>query len=280
MAKVSFADDLSPLAGPLALVTTVDGQGRVNIAPKSWISHICRSPRLLVLGCHREHHTARNLLANGECVLNFPADDIARRAWNAQSFLEPTPDEPALRGFTTIPAERVVPPRLRECRAHIEGRVESVKWYGDECVFFIEDVARSVDDAAAAAPDPYAVLRPIFYLGPGRYGVIEHANPVAERDEFTRYVVLLTKRPGQALTEPLIRAHVAHLRQLDAAGRLVMCGPFGDHPSGMAIIRAGSLEEARALAAADPFVASGAEDFEVRTWHLSNEANNHMGYGD
>jgi len=97
--------------------------------------------------------------------------------------------------------------------------------------------------------------------------------------EFVRYVVLLTRREGQKLTEPLIRAHVAHLRRLDAAGQLVLCGPFSGYPGGMAIIRARSLEEAQALAAADPFVASGAEDVEVRELHLSCEENNHMGYG-
>ncbi|MFZ5816671.1 MAG: YciI family protein [Bacillota bacterium] len=48
----------------------------------------------------------------------------------------------------------------------------------------------------------------------------------------------------------------------------------------MAIIRAGSLEEARAIAAADPFVAAGSSDFELRTWHLSHEGNNQMGFGD
>lgn len=101
-----------------------------------------------------------------------------------------------------------------------------------------------------------------------------------EGDDFIRYVVTLTPRPGAKLTPDLIRAHVAHLRQLDAAGRLVLCGPFGDGGGGMAIIRAASLEEATALAAADPFVLAGAEDFTVRVWHLSCEANNHMGYGD
>jgi flavin reductase (DIM6/NTAB) family NADH-FMN oxidoreductase RutF/uncharacterized protein YciI len=283
MPKVAFPGDFSPLAGPIALVTTVDTGGRVNVAPKSWISHVCREPDLLVLGCSRTHHTARNLLANGECVLNFPSDALAQQAWDAHRFLDPCQDELAIRGFAPVPAEKVAPPRLEQCRAHIEGRVESVKWYGDECIFFIEQVARSVDAEVAAAPDPYALIRPIFYLGPGTYGAIDHACKVSvqgQGDDFTRYVILLTPRPGVALTEPLIRAHVAHLRQLDAAGRLVLCGPFGDGSGGMVIIRAGSLDEARAIAAADPFVAAEAEDFTVRPWHLSCDANNHMGFGD
>lgn len=280
MDKVPLGEQVSPLAGPIALVTTVNQAGYVNVAPKSWISHICRQPDLLVLGCHRQHHTAQNLLANGECVLNFPSDRLARLTWEAHQFREPGPDELAARGLTPVPAERVAPPRLKECKAHIEGRVESVKFYGDECVFFIEAVARSADAAVAAAPDLYAALRPIFYAGPGRYGVVERAQTQATPDDFVRYVILLTRRPGVAVTEALIRAHVAHLKQLEAAGRLVLCGPFADGSDGMAVIRAGSLEEARAIAMADPFVVEGARNCEVRTWQLSCEANNHMGFGD
>jgi uncharacterized protein len=280
MEKVTFPGRFSPLAGPIALVTTVDGEGRTNIAPKSWLGHVCREPDLFVLGCTRLHHTARNLLANGECVLNFPGDDIASRTWDAHQPLPPSHGEPAARGFTAIPACAVTPPRLQECRAHIEGRVESVKWYGDECVFFIEQVASSADEAVARAPDPYAVLRPIFFLGPGKYGVIERSQTVADAangDDMVRYVIGLTPRAGVETPEALVRAHVAWLRELDAAGRLVLCGPFADGSGGMVILRAASLAEARTLAAADPFVRSGARDCQVRAWNLSNEANRHMG---
>lgn len=283
MAKVPFPGGWTPLAGPIALVTTLDQEGRVNVAPKSWISHVCRKPDLFVIGCNRHHHTAANLLATGECVLNFPGDRLAEQTWSAHHFLEPTHDELSIREFTPIPAEKVAPPRLQECRAHMEGRLESVKWYGDECIFFIEQVARSADQEVAAAPDPYALLRPIFYVGPGKYGAIERCRAVSPKgpgDPFVRYVILLTPRPAAALTDSLIRAHVAYLRRLDAAGRLELSGPFGGPPGGMVIVRADSLEEAHAVAAADPFVVAGVEDFEVRTWHLCCEANNHMGFGD
>lgn len=118
---------------------------------------------------------------------------------------------------------------------------------------------------------------------PGTYGTIEHANKVAQKgqgDDFIRYVILLTPRVDMVLTESLIRAHVAYLRQLDVARRLVLCGPFEGKTGGMVIIRAESMDEARAIASADPFVVAQAEEFEVRTWHLSCEENNHMGFGD
>lgn len=96
--------------------------------------------------------------------------------------------------------------------------------------------------------------------------------------EFIRYVILLS-HADVPMTEPVIRAHVAHLKRLDQQGKLVMCGPFNDHKGGMVIVKAESLEEAKEIAEADPFVRQGVESYELRTWELSCEENNHLGMG-
>lgn len=96
---------------------------------------------------------------------------------------------------------------------------------------------------------------------------------------YTRYVITLTRDPAQACNEPLIRAHIAWLRELDAAGALVLAGPFEDGRGGMIILEAGSRGHAEALAHADPFVTEGYANCELRTWQLSCEENNHMGMG-
>ena len=98
------------------------------------------------------------------------------------------------------------------------------------------------------------------------------------KNDFTRYVILLS-HGTVPMTEDLIRSHVAHLKRLDEQGQLVLCGPFTDYRGGMIVVRAGSLDEAREIAEADPFVQEGVETYELRTWELSCEANNHMGMG-
>ncbi len=94
-----------------------------------------------------------------------------------------------------------------------------------------------------------------------------------------RYVVSLLRVAGCARSEALVRQHVAFLKDLDARGLLELAGPFEDGLGGMLILRAESLEQARELAAADPFVRAGASTAEVRTWLLSTEENNHLGMG-
>lgn len=98
-------------------------------------------------------------------------------------------------------------------------------------------------------------------------------------DCFVRYIILLSKIPGKQLSEKLVREHVQHLRKLDERGLLESCGPFSDVEGGMIILRAASHEEAMEIAESDPFVSSGVERYELRTWQLSCEENNHLGMG-
>ncbi|MEM2954290.1 MAG: nitroreductase family protein [Candidatus Bathyarchaeia archaeon] len=88
-------------------------------------------------------------------------------------------------------------------------------------------------------------------------------------DKSVRYVILLSKVSEKRITEELIKAHVAHLEQLEEKGQMVLAGPFTDHNGGMIIIRAESFEEAKAIAESDPFVKSGVESCELRTLQLS-----------
>jgi len=98
-------------------------------------------------------------------------------------------------------------------------------------------------------------------------------------DHFTRYLLNLSLVEGVTTPLPLIRAHIAWLRGLDAQGALVMAGPLVSRPGGLVIVKADSLQAAQALAASDPFVVAGARRVEVVEWALSCEDNNHMGLG-
>lgn len=70
---------------------------------------------------------------------------------------------------------------------------------------------------------------------------------------------------------PAVRPrHLEHLRPLDAAGRIAIAGPVfaddGRTPRGsLIVVEAASLDEARDLAARDPYVVEGVfERYEVR----------------
>ena len=78
------------------------------------------------------------------------------------------------------------------------------------------------------------------------------------------------------LNMDIVREHVEHLRQLDEAGKLLLCGPFTDCGGGMVVLECGDPEEAKAIAQSDPFIREGYKTYELRTIRIANK-DNHYG---
>ena len=102
--------------------------------------------------------------------------------------------------------------------------------------------------------------------------------PGSGAPDFEKYqLVLLVRGPGYVPgdspeLQELQKAHLAHLRAMAEAGKMVIAGPFGDQPDpayrGLCLYRVGSLEEARALAEDDPMVKSGRLRALAMTWYV------------
>ena len=99
-----------------------------------------------------------------------------------------------------------------------------------------------------------------------------------ERGYLAKQLYVVFTRPTQGI-DPVMESlavHLAYQEKLETNGIMFAAGPNwtddgkeweGD---GMVVYRAGSLEEAAAIAAQDPMHASGARTFTVRPW-LVNE---------
>jgi uncharacterized protein len=91
------------------------------------------------------------------------------------------------------------------------------------------------------------------------------------------YELVLLRRPegapdyDDAELERIQREHLAHHERLRASGHVVTNGPVTDQADpalrGVAFYRAGSLEEARKLAEADPAVLAGRLTVDIMTWY-------------
>jgi flavin reductase (DIM6/NTAB) family NADH-FMN oxidoreductase RutF len=164
----------SPLVGQVMLVTTLNEDGGSNIAPKSWISMMALDPPLLALGCTLKHRTAQNILQRKEFVVNVPGAELAAVVWQSHALPHPRPVEAV--GLTPIEALVVQPPRVGECKAHLECVLDRHLIYGQEVILLGRIVAVSVDKAALDADDPYGYLRMFVFLEDGTYGVVEQAR--------------------------------------------------------------------------------------------------------
>ena len=89
------------------------------------------------------------------------------------------------------------------------------------------------------------------------------------------YAVFTKPTKGLGPVLEVLERHLAFQVDLERRGIMFGAGPFfADNEEdwegeGMVIIRAGSLAEAKAIAATDPMHSSGARSFTVRPWLLN-----------
>lgn len=79
------------------------------------------------------------------------------------------------------------------------------------------------------------------------------------------FLVLVMRTPD--FDAKLAPAHTAFLDRLRGDGRIERAGPFADQSGGAYLLRAESLETARAVAECDPLHASGASRISVHEWN-------------
>lgn len=107
-------------------------------------------------------------------------------------------------------------------------------------------------------------------------------KPAAPPPNLEAYQLVILQRPEHPRDYPqdkldeIQQAHLAHLRELAKAGKLLVAGPLDDQPDprlrGIEIFRVGSLEEAKRLAGEDPAVKAGRLEPVVMTWYTEKGA--------
>ncbi|MFQ5653542.1 MAG: flavin reductase [Planctomycetota bacterium] len=185
----------SPLPGQVVLVTTVDSRGHGNVATKSWISMAAFGPpAVLMFGCSREHATASNIESTGDFVVNIPGDDLLGACWAIGSDASVRGEDRFDRhGLTPIPSIRVRPPRIVECRAHLECELDGTREWGRELAIFGRIVAASVDGAALEG-EPiarYESLAPFFFLEDGWGASLARAREAGAGPSGPRHILTI-----------------------------------------------------------------------------------------
>lgn len=115
---------------PIALVTTVDEQGRYNAAPFSFFNCLSADPPILALGVEtypdwRFKDTGHNIRMTDVFTVNIVSHAITAAMEVCAERLEPGVDEIAAAGLTAIPGTTVACPRIKEapiafeCRRHV-----------------------------------------------------------------------------------------------------------------------------------------------------------------
>ncbi|MVM31950.1 flavin reductase family protein [Spirosoma sp. HMF4905] len=116
---------------PIALASTIDAQGTINLSPFSFFNLFGYNPATLVFATtinrhgHKKH-TLLNLEEVGEVVINVVNYPMVEQISLASAEFERGVNEFEKAGFTAVPSERVRPPRVAESPASYECVVKQI----------------------------------------------------------------------------------------------------------------------------------------------------------
>lgn len=136
---------------PIAWVTSQDANGVVNLAPFSFFNAIGSAPLYLVISVGPNESgglkdTARNILANGEFVVNLVTEDLFEAMNLSAADFPPGTSELEAAGLHPAPSLKVQVPRVEEARAALECRLHSHQELGSNTLIIGEVVMFHVAD--------------------------------------------------------------------------------------------------------------------------------------
>jgi flavin reductase (DIM6/NTAB) family NADH-FMN oxidoreductase RutF len=136
VANANFLDVYHHLVGivtprPIAWVTTVDPEGRVNLAPFSFYNAFGANPPVVVFSPTLRRDSSKkdtllNVEATGEFVLNAAVQSLADKINLSSKELPRGQSEVELTGLHLLPSVKVRPPRLAESPVTMECKLVQV----------------------------------------------------------------------------------------------------------------------------------------------------------
>lgn len=181
---------------PIALVSSVDAEGIVNLAPFSFFNLFSAQPPTLIFSCvdslrnGTSKDTLYNVIETKEVVVNIVNYQMVQQVSLASTAYAKGINEFEKAGFTPLKSLEVKPPRVAESPIQLECRVEEVIKLGDKngagnlvlCTVLKMHINKEVLDKNDVI-DPYKLdvvsrLGGNWY-GRAREGLFEVAKPIA-----------------------------------------------------------------------------------------------------
>lgn len=155
---------------PIAWVSTLDADGRRNLAPHSYFNVVAHEPPHVVFSSSGVKDTLRNIRATGEFVVNLVSMDVVERMNFTATDFPPGEDEFAWAQVAAQPSVTVAAPRVAEAKAHLECRVVETVVAGNGTIVVGEVTHLHVDPSVwrDGRVDP-ELLDPVCRLAGTRY---------------------------------------------------------------------------------------------------------------
>ncbi|MFY0687555.1 MAG: flavin reductase family protein [Cyclobacteriaceae bacterium] len=123
---------------PIALASTIDANGRVNLSPFSFFNAFGSNPPTLIFAPNRRvrdnttKHTYENAKNVPEVVINIVSFEMVQQMSLSSTEYDKGVNEFAKAGFTEVKSDRIQPPRVGEAKVAFECKIKDVVDLGDE----------------------------------------------------------------------------------------------------------------------------------------------------
>ena len=156
---------------PIAWVSTLDADGRGNLAPHSFFTVASGRPPVILFSSLGRKDTVRNIEATGEFVVNLASEDQLDVVNASSARFEHGDDEADRLGIATEPSGTVAPARVVGSPASIECRLDRIVEVGTAYVVFGAVSAITVrPDVLVQGHPAMEHLRPVSRLGRDEWG--------------------------------------------------------------------------------------------------------------
>jgi flavin reductase (DIM6/NTAB) family NADH-FMN oxidoreductase RutF len=157
---------------PIALVTSLDEDGRLNAAPFSAYNYLCTDPPVVGIGVTNrpgEHFipkdTARNIRRTGEFVVNVVTEDLLEQMNICATDFPAEISEVEMAGLGTVASQYVKAPRLAEAHAALECREHATIEIGRSRIILGRVMAFYVEDKFVDPAGPYIRAEELHAIG-------------------------------------------------------------------------------------------------------------------
>jgi flavin reductase (DIM6/NTAB) family NADH-FMN oxidoreductase RutF len=174
---------------PIAWITSISADGRLNAAPFSSYNYVSHSPPMVAvnigLRAGQLKDTARNILETREFVVHVATEAARRQMHDCSADFGPEESEPEALGIELVPSRFVRPPRIAVSPVHMECRLDqavrlgtgnNTLYIGEVIAFHLSSAVFDGDKVDSAALKPLARLGGPYYT---TLGNIIHAPILA-----------------------------------------------------------------------------------------------------
>lgn len=137
---------------PIAWVSSVSGEGLVNLAPFSFFNAVDNDPLLVMISVGKNSDgslkdTASNIVATGDFVVNLVTEELMQAMNISAVDFPPDASEVTPAGLHTAKSMQVKSPRIAEAQASLECRLYRTVPLGNYTLYIGEVVLFHVADA-------------------------------------------------------------------------------------------------------------------------------------